>query len=108
MKTFAFIVVLSITALTVQPPAYATATASGTISEVTCTQVTNAGTIVSTPSFSDGYSVVGPIGQLNYGLSDLRFASTCFASHLAQAKACGIEGLSCVRCRYPNESSATV
>ena len=72
----------------VQSPAHATATASATISDVTCTQVTNtAGTLVSTPSFASEFSFVGPIGQINEGLTGLQpTAATCFASHLAQGE----------------------
>ena len=82
MKTLA-LVTLGLTALiTAQSPAHATATASAIISDVTCTQVTNAGTLVSSPSFTAEYSVVGPVGQPRYAAEGPNFASTCVAGHL--------------------------
>jgi len=85
MKLVAFLVALSLTVLTTQSPAHATATASVAVSNIVCTQVTNAGTVVSTPSFSTVYSTVGVIGLPNSGITGLSFGPTCSAD-LAQGE----------------------
>jgi hypothetical protein len=82
MKTFAFIVVLGLVAVTVHSPANATASASFSVSDYTCSEFAANGTLISTSTQQGpSNSIVGPPGKADdLYLGENFHAAGCSAS----------------------------